>query len=138
MENDSANIVRGIYDAFGRGDVEAALGAMADDIAWYEAEGMPYGGVYHGPGAVAQGVFAPADDRHPRLHRDARGVHRRPATRCPWWPAIAAPRRPRAPVLDLPVVHVWDVRDGKAARFRQFADTVKFLEAVPTSVGATR
>jgi len=27
--------------------------------------------------------------------------------------------------LDVPVVHVWDIRDGKLARFRQFIDTVK-------------
>jgi uncharacterized protein len=33
--------------------------------------------------------------------------------------------------LDLPVVHMWDVRDGKIARFRQFVDTAKFLEVVP-------
>ena len=33
--------------------------------------------------------------------------------------------------LDLPVVHVWDVRNGKIAQFRQFIDTAKFLEVVP-------
>jgi ketosteroid isomerase-like protein len=36
--------------------------------------------------------------------------------------------------LDLRVVHVWDVRDGKIARFRQFADTAKFLEVVPVEI----
>jgi ketosteroid isomerase-like protein len=36
--------------------------------------------------------------------------------------------------LDLPVVHVWDVRDGKLARFRQFMDTARFLEVVPAEV----
>jgi ketosteroid isomerase-like protein len=38
--------------------------------------------------------------------------------------------------LDLPAVHVWDIRDGKVARFRQFIDTVKFAEvvAVPAAV----
>ena len=35
--------------------------------------------------------------------------------------------------LDLPVVHLWDIRDGKLARFRQFIDTVKFAEVVPVS-----
>ena len=39
--------------------------------------------------------------------------------------------------LDLPVVHVWDVRNGKIARFRQFADTAKFLEVVPAGVATT-
>jgi ketosteroid isomerase-like protein len=39
--------------------------------------------------------------------------------------------------LDLPVVHVWDVRDDKIVRFRQFADTAKFLEVVPAGVATT-
>ena len=33
--------------------------SMAADIAWHEAAGMPYGGVYHGGDAVAQNVFGP-------------------------------------------------------------------------------
>ena len=37
----------------------ALLGVFADDIEWHEAEGMPYGGVYHGGEAVAQNVFGP-------------------------------------------------------------------------------
>ena len=32
--------------------------------------------------------------------------------------------------LDLQVVHVCDVRDGKIAQFRQFADTAKFREVL--------
>ena len=32
----------------------AVLGAFADDIEWFEAEGMPYGGLYRGPEAVAR------------------------------------------------------------------------------------
>jgi type IV secretion system protein VirD4 len=39
--------------------------------------------------------------------------------------------------LDLPVVHVWDVRDGKIARFRQFADTAKFPEVVAAELATT-
>jgi ketosteroid isomerase-like protein len=31
------------------------------------------------------------------------------------------------------VVHVWDIQDGKAVRFRQFADTVKFADVVPAA-----
>jgi ketosteroid isomerase-like protein len=35
--------------------------------------------------------------------------------------------------LDLPVVPVWDVRNGKLAQFRQFMDTAKFREVVATA-----
>jgi hypothetical protein len=38
--------VRGVYDAFARGDVDAVFAAMTPEIEWDESEGMPYGGVY--------------------------------------------------------------------------------------------
>ena len=41
MAEDSVDVVRGVYEAFGRGDAAAVLGAMADDVEWHEAEGMP-------------------------------------------------------------------------------------------------
>jgi ketosteroid isomerase-like protein len=31
-------------------------------------------------------------------------------------------------------VHLWDIRDGKITRFRQFIDTVRFAEVVPADV----
>jgi ketosteroid isomerase-like protein len=135
MGTDSASHLLAIYDAFGRGDVAAALGGMADDIEWHEAEGMPYGGVYRGPGAVAQGVFAP-------LMTDIPDFSVTPEEVIASGESVAVVARYRGTgaasgnVLDLPVVHVWQVRDGKATSFRQFADTAKFLEVVPTTAGA--
>ena len=49
---------RGMYEAFGRGDVDAVLAAMDDDVEWV----YPEGGLYDtqvGPHAVAENVFAP-------------------------------------------------------------------------------
>src|SRR4051794_29815839 len=50
MAEQSVEVVKGLYEAFGRGDVPAVLGGMAEDIEWNEAEGMPQGGTYRGPG----------------------------------------------------------------------------------------
>jgi ketosteroid isomerase-like protein len=50
-------IVEGVYASFAQGDVPAALGAMADDIQWTEADGFPLAGTYVGPQAVLEGVF---------------------------------------------------------------------------------
>lgn len=44
MEQHSIEIVTGVYEAFGRGDLQTVLGAMADEFEGYEAEGMPYDG----------------------------------------------------------------------------------------------
>ena len=129
MGEQSVDVVRGIYEAFGRGDMAGVLGAMADDIKWYEAEGMPYGGLYHGGNAVAQNVFGP-------ITQDIPNFAVTPEEFIASGDTVAVVVRytgtgkDTGKELDLPVVHVWDVRNGKLAQFRQFVDTAKFLEVV--------
>jgi uncharacterized protein len=135
MSEQSVEIVEGIYGAFGRGDVPAVLGSFADDIEWFEADGMPYGGLHRGPEAVAQNVFGP-------ITEDVEGFAVTPEELIGSGATVAAVVRytgtgkATGKALDVPVVHVWDIRDGKATRFRQFIDTVKFAEVVPAGVAA--
>ena len=130
MAEDSVDVVRGVYEAFGRGDVAAVLGAMAEDVEWHEAEGMPYGGVYRGGQAVAENVFGP-------IIRDVSNFAVSPEELIGSGDTVAAVVRytgtghATGKQLDLSVVHVWDVRDGKIACFRQFIDTAMFREVVP-------
>ena len=132
MSEQSIEFVEGIYGAFARGDVPAVLGAFAEDIEWYETEGMPYGGLHRGGEAVAQKVFGP-------ITGDLDGFAVTPEELVGSGETVAAIVRytgtgkATGKQLDLPAVHVWDIRDGKAARFRQFIDTVKFAEVVPAS-----
>ena len=136
MEEQSVEVVRGVYEAFGKGDVPAVLGAMTADIEWYEAEGMPYGGIYHGGEEVAQNVFGPVLEDIPDFavtpeefiaSGDTVAVVAR----------YTGTGKASGKTLNLPVVHVWDVHDGKARRFRQFVDTAKFLEIVPAGAAAS-
>jgi ketosteroid isomerase-like protein len=133
MSEQNVEFVKTVYDAFARGDVPAVLGAFADDIEWFEAEGMPYGGLHRGPNAVAQNVFGP-------IAADNEGFAVTPEEYIGSGDTVAAVVRytgtgnATGKVLDLPAVHVWDIRDGKLARFRQFIDTVKYAEVVPASV----
>ena len=107
--------------------------SFADDIEWFEAEGMPYGGVHRGAEAVAQNVFGP-------IAEDVEGFAVTPEELIGSGTTVAAVVRytgtgkETRTALDVPAVHVWDVRDGQAARFRQFIDTVKFAEVVPAEV----
>ena len=59
MSQESVGLIKSLYEAFGRGDVPAVLGAMDPGIVWNEAENFPYAdkNPYVGPGAVAAGVF---------------------------------------------------------------------------------
>jgi ketosteroid isomerase-like protein len=56
----NADIIRGVYAAFAKGDIPNVLGAMAPDIIWNEAENFPYAdhNPYIGPNAILEGVFA--------------------------------------------------------------------------------
>jgi uncharacterized protein len=129
----AVQVVKGAYEAMARGDVPAFLGSFADDIAWHEAEGMPYGGVYQGPDAIAQNVLGP-------LVTDIPNFAVTPEEFIASGDTVAVVARytgtgkETGRELNLNVVHVWNVRGGKIARFRQFADTAKFLEVVPAAV----
>ena len=133
MGEQNVDVVKGMYEAFGRGDVPGVLGAFADEIEWHEAEGMPYGGLYRGGEAVAQNVFGP-------ITEDVEDFAVTPEEFIASGDAVAVVARytgrgkATGSALDLCAVHVWDIRGGKVARFRQFMDTVKFLEVVPVEV----
>lgn len=118
------------YDAFARGDLDAVLADMHDEIVWHQAQGLPHGGVYRGIDEVRRNVFDPLD-------RD-------------WWDEfVVTPvefvqdgdvvvvlgtyrglARGTGKRLDVPFVHVWTFADGLAVGFRQFLDTAGWNEAL--------
>jgi ketosteroid isomerase-like protein len=132
MSEQSVEVVDGVYAAFARGDVPGVLGAFADQIEWYEAEGMPYGGLHRGGEAVAQNVFGPFTE-------DVEGFAVTPEEFIASGGSVAVVARytgtgkVSGKPLNQTAVHVWDVEGEKIVRFRQFVDTVKFAEVVPAS-----
>ncbi len=133
MGEENIEFVKGLYAAFARGDVPAVLDGFADDIEWHEAGGLPYGGEYRGGEAVMENVFGP-------IGTDLEGFAVTPEEFVGSGDTVAAVVRytgtgkVSGKTLDVPAVHVLDVRDGKVTRFRQFIDTVKFAEVVPAEV----
>lgn len=129
MGEQSVDVVKGVYEGFGRGDTPAVLGVWAEDLEWHETEGMPYGGLNRGRDTVVQKVLGPLMEDVPDFKivpeefiasgNSVASIVRYTGT------AKATGKQ-----LDLQVAHVWEVRDGKITRFRQYADTVKFLEVV--------
>jgi len=54
--NDNIEAIQTIYEAFGRGDLEAILGALTDDVDWATETASsvaPWYGVRHGKESVA-------------------------------------------------------------------------------------
>ena len=127
MKQTNLEVVRGIYEALGRGDGPAALGAMHPDLVWNEAEHFPYAdrNPYRGPRAVAEGVlgrlstewdgfavnassFVDGGDRIVVTGRYT-GMHKESET-----------------AVNAQFAHVWKLRDGKVVSFQQYTDTAQF------------
>lgn len=130
----NADVVKGIYEAFGSGDIEAVLGAMDPKIEWYEAESNPYmpsGEAWIGPEAVLNNLFAKLGAEwdgftvHPKAFYEAGDTVVVEAR-------YTATYKESGKALDAQVCHIWDVKDGKLTRFQQYADTAKFQEVMGT------
>ena len=132
----SANLdlIRGLYEAFARGDIPGVLERMAPDIEWNEAENFPYadGNPYRGPDAILGGVFA-------RLGGEWDGFAAVPEEYLDAGDTIVVLGRYRGTfkatgeTLDAQLAHVWRIRGGKAAAFQQYTDT---LQAARVTGGA--
>ena len=123
--------VRRMFEAAERRDAQALLGTYADDIVITEAASLPYGGVYHGHhGAVRHASAYTATWDHLQSAGDRR---MEPLI----WPAgdrVVVLWRQKATAadgrrLDLPVVDVIELRNGKVGSLHMFsADTATLLE----------
>ncbi|MCC6444665.1 MAG: nuclear transport factor 2 family protein [Armatimonadetes bacterium] len=129
-EQDNVRLIQEIYAAFGRGDVSALLEMLAPDVEWlYDGpDTIPWGGHRSGREEAARffsslaesvdvkefGVhefIAQADKvvavGHEKMHVKATG-----RSYLAHW------------------AHVFTVRDGKVARFREYTDTAAVAAAV--------
>lgn len=121
-ETSNLERIRESYEAFARGDVEEVLATFADDVTWIEAEGGPYGGTYHGPGEIAENVFA-------RLAAEWTEFRVEPerfvdggdtiVTTGTYSGTYAATEKQ----FQAPFAHVWELEDGQVVHFQQYVDT---------------
>lgn len=124
-------VIQGIYEAFGKGDLPAVLEAFEPKIEWREAEGNPYemeGNAWIGGEAVTQNLFAKlaadwdAFTVTPKSFHDAgdsvvaegryTGTHKVTGKR-----------------IDVQFCHVWRLSGGRVKSFQQYCDTAQLQDA---------
>jgi ketosteroid isomerase-like protein len=110
LTHPNEGLLRSLYDAFSRRDLDTVAGLFSDDVVFHQPGRNPTSGDHRGLEAVlgllrtlaerSDGTFSAqvhdvmASDQH------AVGLLR-----------VTAQRGPRS--VDVPVVHVWHVRDGR-------------------------
>lgn len=121
------DIIRGVYDAFAKGDIPSVLNTLASDISWTEAQGGPYGGVSIGPDQVLQNVFM-------KLGGEWDGFSAVPSEFIADGNTVvvlgeySASFKATGKSFHAPFAHVWKLQDGKAISFQQYTDTALHLE----------
>src|ERR1051326_8752143 len=131
MSQENANTIRGMYEAFGKGDIQTVIAALDSQVEWWEAENFIYAdrNPYVGPQAVLEGVFARIADEWegflvaPKEILDAgetvighgyySGTHKRNGEH-----------------VRAQFAHFFTFRDGRVVKFQQYTDTAQFLQAV--------
>ena len=131
---DNVTLIKGVYDAFGRGEIPTVLGAMSSDIKWYEAEGNPYmpsGQAWVGPDAILNNLFMRIGTEwdgftvHPKAFYSAGNsviVEGR----------YTGTYKATGKQMDAQMCHAWDVHDGKVTRFQQYVDTAQLHSVMGT------
>jgi uncharacterized protein len=127
----NADIIKGVYAAFAKGDVPAVLGTFDPGIVWNEAEGYRFaaGNPYVGPNTILAGVFMP-------LVTQLDGFIVTPANVIDGGDHVAVEGRYAGTVkatgarLDAQFVHVYELRGGKIVKFQQYTDTAQWNRAL--------
>jgi ketosteroid isomerase-like protein len=124
-------VVQRMYDAFAVGDVETVVAAMAEDIVWNEAENFPYadGNPYVGSQAIVEGVFGRIVAEWDYWELDLQDKLQR-GNRMVFFGRYNAKHKESGKTISAQFVHLWEVVDGKAASFQQYADTAQVLAAL--------
>jgi ketosteroid isomerase-like protein len=139
MSQSNIEIVRGLYEAFARGDGPAVLAKMDAGIVWNEAENFPYAdrNPYVGPTAVAEGVFF-------RLATEWDKFEAVPDEFLDAGDSIVALGHYKATykatgsALHAQFAHIWRLRDGKITSFQQYTDTAQAIRAVTGAASSGR
>lgn len=126
----NSDTIKGVYDAFAKGDVTGVLAALDPLVNWTEAEGFPYGGTYIGPDAILENVFI-------KFGTEWEGFSAVPGqfvddgdNTVVALGMYSGKYLKTGKSMNVPFAHVWTMRDGKAVRFVQYTDTLVMAKAI--------
>jgi ketosteroid isomerase-like protein len=118
MADGNAEVIQSAYEAFGRGDVPAVLGILADDVDWRVPEVLPQGGHWSGRDEVG-GFFEKLVSIWEGLSIDVEDTVASGDRVC-----VIGRGSGKADGADTSYgfVHAWTLRDGKVVAFAEYAD----------------
>lgn len=122
MTMNNVDLVKGVYAAFGAGDVPKVLGSMHPQIQWTQTPGYKYGGVHRSPQAVLENVFARIPVGFESFAVDVERLIDAGNVVVMQGHYVAKGKATGKSVRTA-VAHVLEISDGKIVRFDQYVDS---------------
>ncbi len=127
MPGSNVDLIRRAYEAMARKDIPAIFGMLAPEAEISQSTDLPWGGRYRGPGEI-QRFFAlltqAIDSRPEPAYFIDSGDHVVCVGR-----TVGTSRVSGKP-FDVPVVHVWTIRDARIGRFEAYIDHPTMIAAL--------
>jgi uncharacterized protein len=131
MSQENVGTVRGMYEAFGRGDIATVIAALDPQVEWWEAENFIYAdkNPYIGPQAVLEGVFM-------RIGIEWDGFSVSPKEVLDAGDTVighgyySGTYKQTGKQVRAQFAHFFSFRDGKIVMFQQYTDTSQFEKAL--------
>jgi ketosteroid isomerase-like protein len=129
-ERENVQLVQQVYEAFGRGDIAAIVARLCDDVEWetpFARDAVPIGGRWRGHEEVVQ-FYAKIGENLEFLQFEPREFIAQ-GDRVVVLGFSRIRVKPTGRTLESEWVMVWGLREGKVAKFREYADTAAALVA---------
>ncbi len=131
MSEENVVVVRGMYEAFAKGDIPTIIGALDTQVEWWEAENFIYadGNPYVGPDAVLTGVFMRINAEWDSFAVAPREVLDAGETIIGHGYYSGTYKQTRKRV-QAQFAHFFTFRAGQIVKFQQYTDTAQFERAI--------
>lgn len=131
MSRENVSVVKGMYEAFAKGDMPTIIAALDPQVEWWEAESFIYddGNPYIGPDVVLKGVFMRIGSEWENFAVSADEVLDAGDTTIGHG-YYSGTYRTNGKRVRAQFAHFFTFRDGKIVKFQQYTDTAQFKQVV--------
>lgn len=125
----NVELVKQGYKLFAKGDIEGVSALFHPEIEWNASQGLPYiegDGVFIGPSAIAQNVFAKVPQNIDNFHIEIQELFGS-GDKVVMVGKYQGVYKATGKEFNANATHVWTVKDGKATHYFQAVDTAEMI-----------
>jgi uncharacterized protein len=133
-EQENIDLIKRLYEAFGKGDINTIVDRLAGQFVWrFDAPStVPFAGDFRTPDEVRNGFFGSLAEtqKDQALKPEEFIAHDDKVVMIGRYCAVVtATNKP----IDVPIVHVFTIKNGKVTRYLNFTDSATIADAYKTA-----